>query len=353
MTHPPSRPQTHRAREILATVNHAYPTAWRQVDNLRASRGKGLPRWPEWCFLPTRYAHAIATGGTGRRLPYEQSHHSSILAALGAWRVSQGIYRFDRTLYDAVTQTPLNRDLPHEPLFRLPEWCPYIETPDLIWPIEGEERSIHGAWAYLDWDEQIASTQDCELRLVLDVARTPREALDPMHGCIPIPLMGKGTIADSLDRVLTFGIEQARARGLEPPSALKDATFVARILWPIVSLLLYICTESGEIGDGVRRPENPQPKRTRRGWRLFATESPTTWDVGVRIGSAFRRAYEQEKARDAINTGRHVRPHIRVAHWHTFLAGPDRAERRLKWLPVIPVNMRDPDLLPATVRRVE
>src|SRR5579872_2800043 len=244
MTHPRSRPATHRAREILTTVSHAFPTAWRQVDSLRSSRGKGLPQWPEWCFLPTRYTHAIAAGGTGRRLPYEQSHYSSMLGALAAWRVSQGIYQFDRTLYDALTHTPLNRDLPHEPLMRLPEWGIYIETYDLIWPIPGEERRIHGAWAYLDWDEQIGHTPDCELRLVLDAARTPREALDPMHGCIPIPLIGSGTIAESLDRVLTFGIERARARGIEPPKELKDATFVARILWPIVSLLLYICTES-------------------------------------------------------------------------------------------------------------
>ena len=232
MTHPPTRALTHRAREILATVSHASPTAWRQVDNLRASRGNGLPRWPEWCFLPTRCAHANATGGTGRRLPYEHSHYSSMLAALGAWRVSQGIYRFDRTLYDALTHTPLGRDLPREPLMRLPEWGLYIETYDLIWSIPGEERPIHGAWAYLDWDERIGSAEDCELRLVPDAARTPHEALDPIDGCIPIPLIVSGTIAESLDRVLAYLWDRTvRARGIEPPKELKDVTFVARVAW--------------------------------------------------------------------------------------------------------------------------
>ncbi|MFL6603921.1 MAG: AcrVA2 family anti-CRISPR protein [Steroidobacteraceae bacterium] len=352
MSRLPSRPLTHRAREILATVGHAYPAAWQQVDSMRASRGKGLPQWPEWCFLPTRYAHAIAAGGSGRRLPYEHSHYPSLLGALAAWRVSQGIYRFDRTLYDALTRTPLIGDLPHEPLYRLPEWCVYVETPDLIWPIPGEERPIHGAWGHLDWDERIGSTADCELRLVLDTARSPRDALDPLHGCIPIPLIRKGTITDSLDRVLMFGIAQARARGLEPPPELKNTTFVARILWPIVSLLLYICTESGEIGDVSRRPLNPQPKRTRHGPRLFPPDRPTAWDVGVRIGAALRRAYQDEPAIGSVPTGRRLRGHVRIFHWHTFLAGPDRTERRLKWLPLIPVNLKDPDLLPATVRRV-
>jgi hypothetical protein len=353
MTGSPRPPLTHRAREILATVSRAYPTAWRHVDTLRAARGTGVPHWPEWCFLPTRYAHVIATGGIGGRLPYEHSHHSSVLAALAAWRSSQGIYRFDRTLYDAVRRTPLNRDLPHEPLLRLPEWCPYIETPNLVWAIEGEERPIHGAWAYLDWDEQIASPTHGELRLVLDAARTSREALDPGFGCIPIPLMGKGTIAECLDRVLKFGIEQARARGFETPRALSNTTFVARILWPIVSLFLYLCTEAQEIGNGIGRPERPQPTRTRHGARLFPPDRPTTWDVGVRMGADLRRAHHYQSDPDSEPTGRRVRGHVRIFHWHTFLAGPNRTERRLKWLPVIRVNLPNPDSLPATIRRVE
>jgi hypothetical protein len=46
------------------------------------------------------------------------------------------------------------------------------------------------------------------------------------------------------------------------------------------------------------------------------------------------------------------RPHVRVAHWHTFLTGAGRTERRVRWLLVIPVNVVDLDLLPATVRRL-
>lgn len=56
--------------------------------------------------------------------------------------------------------------------------------------------------------------------------------------------------------------------------------------------------------------------------------------------------------REAAASGRaRPRPHIRRAHWHTFLAGADRMERRLKWLPPIPVNVADVSDLPATIRR--
>ena len=62
-----------------------------------------------------------------------------VIAALASWRPTQGIYRFDADLLEAVWQTPLASPstssstsagkLPTELLYHLPEWCPYIETP--------------------------------------------------------------------------------------------------------------------------------------------------------------------------------------------------------------------------------
>lgn len=76
-----------------------------------------------------------------------------------------------------------------------------------------------------------------------------------------------------------------------------------------------------------------------------------TWDVGLRIGAALRRAHDAESSEGA-GSGTHARPraHIRRAHWHTFWTGPRDGDRvaRVKWLPPIPVNVGDSDL-PATV----
>lgn len=353
MSVPISLPQQHRAKDILTAVGRAFPGAWQQVDQLRAARGKALPPWPDWCFLPLRGAHAIVSGGSGRPLPYEQSHFPSMLGALAAWRVTQGIYRFDPTLYDELIKTPLNREIPQEPLIRLPEWCIYLETPGLLWPIAGEERPIHGAWAHLDVDDLRGGTPNAELRIVLDTAQTTTDPLNPIHGCIAIPLVGRGTVAECLESVLSFGVREARSHGVHVAEALTDPHQVARILWPIISLLLYICTEAGQIGDSLRRPANPPPKHTRHGWRHFPVDRPTTWDVGVRIGAALRRAHRQHAEEDGASTGRHLRGHVRIFHWHTFLAGPKRTERRVKWLAPISVNLDSRDSMPATVRRVE
>lgn len=339
---------THRAREILTAVGRVYPHAWRQVDRLRAGRGNLLPAWPDWCFMPLHGAYAIVSGGGEREVPFERAHHPAIVGALAAWRVTQGIYRFDPALYADLIETRLDADLPRDPLYRLPEWCVYVETPDQVWPVAGEKRPIHGFWAHLDWDERGSD----ELRLVLDTAASPELALDPMYGCIPVPLiLGEGSVASALERVVISGAAQARRRGMEPPAGLLDAQAIARALWPLISLLLYLCADDAELGTGSVRPANPAPKRTRDGLRLFPPDAPRRWDVGVRLGAALRLAYQAEQTKQAgETTGRSVRPHIRRAHWHTFLAGP--RQRRIKWMPPIPVKLDGGDL-PAVIRPVK
>ncbi|MCL2716131.1 MAG: type VI secretion system tip protein VgrG, partial [Alphaproteobacteria bacterium] len=131
------------------------------------------------------------------------------------------------------------------------------------------------------------------------------------------------------------------------------AEFLLPILSGIFSLIIFLCTHAAEINGG-RHPGNPVAKKTRRGVKMFAPDRPTVWDVGTRLGAALRAAYAQADAGDGGETGRGVRPHIRRAHWHTFLSGPvDRDRRReVRWLPPIPVKVEDYDGLAVVIRRV-
>ena len=331
-------------------------------------RGTDLPAWPEWCYVPLHGAYAIVSGGGDERVPHHHAHHVGIVGALAAWRMTQGIYRFDPAVYDAVRDTPVTGDVPSAVLYQLPEWCVYMETPGLEWP-DAAPRAIHGVWAHLDWDMRDGEDRPLhELRLVLDTARTPAEALDTSHGCLSVPLiLGTGTVAEAIERVVSSGRQQAQALGLPVDAAQLDAVdpaHAATILAPVLSLLLYLCSQAAEITGRLGAPGNPAPKRTRRdGWRLFAADGPRAWDVGVRMGAALRRAYQAEQASGP--TAEHVgpRPHIRRSHWHTFVSGarlrPNGTEvpllqrrRELRWLPPIPVNLQDVDQLPAVVRRV-
>jgi len=112
---------TCRPRAILAAVGRVYGDAWRAIDSLRASRREDFPDWPDWCFLPLQAVYAIVSGGEGRRVPVERIHHVAILGVLASWRVTQGIYRFDPAVAEAVAGTPLSGELPAQLLYRLPE----------------------------------------------------------------------------------------------------------------------------------------------------------------------------------------------------------------------------------------
>lgn len=367
MTSPQFLKRPCRPRDALAAVGRAHPDAWRFADELRAARGaEGLPDWPDWCYLPIGGWLSIASRG---HLTIAAAREASILAALGAWRVTQGIYRFDADLYAELTATPVAGDIPHEVLYRLPEWCIYVPTPAIVRDTatgahhyaedvvearkaESGDDAIHGFFAHLEHD---VNTKQPELRLVMDSGA----------GLVPYGLhLGGMTLAESIESFTRTSQRVALDHGLPvAPMPADQRAAMAATVEPLVSLLLYLCSQNAEIGSGEAKPSNPAPKRTKNGWRLFPAERVTTWDVGVRLGAALRHAYH---AAEAAGDGTHASPrgHIRRAHWHGFRSGPMKTptgdaiptqDRRfdLRWLPPIPVNLDTPDELPATIRPVK
>jgi hypothetical protein len=342
-----------RPRNFLAALAKRYPDAWKQVDQLRGSRGNGLPMWPDWCFLPISYAFTLASDKIDIGSSSTDFIKDTIeLTALAAWRVTQGIYRFDSAVYRAVRNTPIDGDIPCDVLQRLPEWCIYLETPEQTY---GDEV-MHGAWIHLEWD---ANTHRQELRILAD--------LD--SGTIPIILhLGKWSLEEALNRAILecnrnippelnniFG-------GLFSQMQNEVKKINKTVIEPIISLLLYLCSQASEIGDGQHLPKYPVAKRVRGEMRMYPPNTATTWDVGVRMGAALRRA---EKCSSPVQGGTHTspRPHIRRAHWHGFRYGPTKGldgtniatiERKfeLQWLPPIAVNLTNVDDLVATVRAV-
>lgn len=365
MTSPQFSKRPCRPRDLLQATGGKHPGAWGQADSLRADRGNaGMPTWPDWCYLPI--AGWIAIASQGRQYTLEHSREASTLAAVGAWRLTQGIYRFDPELYAQLVDTSITGDIPADVLYRLPEWCIYIEMPQLVRDESGahyyardvshetapEPDAIHGFFAHLEHDVNTGAT---ELRLLLDSD----------GGLQPIALhLGSWSLAESVDRFSAVATRNALDAGLAVAPITQDMRVaLAETAKPCLSLLLYLCSQNAEIGDGSRAPANPLPKRTKRGWRIFGAERVTTWDVGVRLGAALRRAYSAAaEAGDGTHAG--PRGHIRRAHWHGFRSGamktpagdPIPAELRrfdVRWLPPIPVNLDDPDNLPATIRTVK
>ncbi|MFA5633360.1 MAG: hypothetical protein WC997_17840 [Porticoccaceae bacterium] len=314
------RPPLRGPLQHLNETSRRFPAAWQRVEIFRQGRGVDLPKWPAWCFLPMAAWLAIASDGE----PVEggallaAAGDAATLAAVGAWRYSQGIYRFDTDAGAALADTLMQGEMPSEVLLRLPEWSAYIETPGRKWA----NLEIDGFWVHLEWD---ANSQRKELRFLLDTGA----------GLLPQILhLGPWTVTEAVDRWYAEARKNAASAGihvpgLDNPDAVQ-ATGAA--IQPLLAMVLYLCSDEPEIDDQEapgERPARPKPTRTKKGWRLFPPKKPRIWTVGEKIGSVLRDAQQGEAS------GRAVRPHLRRAHWHGFWTGPRDGERKFiyKWLP--------------------
>lgn len=337
-----------RPKRHLIEASKHWPGAWQWVDQFRANRGNGaLPDWPDWCFLPLSGAHAIVGGG--RELNLDETRYVSVLGALAAWRVTQGIYRFDADVFRSLWETPIKGAIPVDVLYHLPEWCVYIETPGQ----QAFERPIHGFYAHLEWDP---NENHSELRFVLDFA----DAGDSLEALLGIPLhLIQGGIAESLQATVDEAIRNVRNFGLDVGSYIPDVhseteQHLQPSFEPLVSLVLYLCSQAAEyVGD--QRPSRPQPTKTKRGPRIFPPDMPTVWQTGFRLGAALRRAENLRRTGEGSAERRSPRPHIRRAHWRTYWTGPRSAEQTpvLRWIhPVLVGADEDEEILP-TIRLVK
>lgn len=300
--------------QCLGKVLAAYPHLGKQVDDLLRGRGGVLPDWPSWCFVPMAGWLAIAQGDGAPTL--DAVRDAQVLASLGTWRYTQGIYRYDPDVLAALVHTDLTGDLPAEMLLRLPEWSVYIEANLTLW---GE--SVAGYWAHLEYDVKTGHRELIMLAAMPDGSVSPTIAVH----------LGTGSLVDAI--AATF-FEPGGLGSIPAETIRAHAAEWARELTPFISLLLYLCTDAPEIDDsrvpGVF-PTHPQPKKIKRGWRLFAPDRARVWNVGTQTGAVIRRG-----RRAANETGeRTVRPHIRRGHWHGYWYGPRTGDQifRCRWLP--------------------
>ena len=318
--------------EWLARVTSGMPGAvWRKLDEMRAERGRKLPDWPDWCFMPFHGWYALVSMMLGKeRLSVEDTALMQALAVAGTWRVTQDVVRFDATLYKALVDTPVTGNLPSAVLSRLPAWCVYVETPEMT----AQGVSLAGIWAMLDHD---ATTGADELRLFLFDGQS--------FALIPVVLqLGDWTVGEAIEKIVYMDV----LRELIEPDQAQAAVKVAKELScvpQIVSLLLYLCTYGFPRSSAVQQahPAYPKPKKVKDGWRLFPAQKPTVRVVGESIGRKLREAEKREADAPDRELGTHAspRPHIRRGHWHGFWHGPRDGDRQLKlrWLPPIPVAM--------------
>ena len=337
--------------DFLQRTTPQFPSSiWAFVDKLRADKGISLPDWPQYVFLPFSGWYAATCLFLHKRTILDMNDMTIMhdMAVAGTWRLTQDVVRFDADVYASIIDTPITGDLPFDVFYRLPAWAIYIETRDMVY----SGVPVHGFWAMLEHDtKDTMGDESEELRLFF---------LSEKGRLLPVVLQfGDGNLETAIQRVIDSDIKQ----GLITKEIVayiedtQDKEQNMRAITQAVNLLLYVCAygfpnrprnKSGEF-----QPHRPTMVKTKKGWRLFPAQRITYHDMGEDIGNAIREYKARPQADSESRTHASPRPHVRRAHWHGFWYGGKKMledgtlpERRfsLKWLPPIPVAMKEDDI---------
>jgi hypothetical protein len=290
-----------------------WSNEWKEALELALNRkllSELYPNIPNICFLPMKEWYEIA-------YTIEDSRDVSMLAALGTWRYTQGIYRFHDNTYSELIKTNLHGKLPADILLKLPEWCVYIETPHGF--ADTDKVGIqYGFFAFFDYSDNITSLYIVTLVFGDTVSLTTEICV-----CIGDWDIKEGIKKGNRKAYIDRHNEEPRWQDDDEDDYID---YEIEDLSPYLSLLLYLCSKEPEIKGSKESdyPNFPAPKKVKSGLKLFPAEKPKIWNVGDTIGEMLRLAKEQE-INDNTTKGKSQekrRSHIRRGHWHGYWTGP-------------------------------
>lgn len=364
-------------REDLKLFNRTFPNIWDRAGRLHLQL-RGLI--PEWSFLTNadadqllapyinadKWAEAQWDAEAGSTMQTVMYH----VNALATWRFTQGIYRFDPDVFQALWDTPLMGKIPVEVLTRLPETAVYIPWPNSLPRLGIASMAVLGFMVVLN----VQSVDDPTVSMSIFIHRSDRQdgvGFDP----ITIPFV-RDTIEGSLENISRKldGVPDRIASSDDIPEeakqrllgALENRESLQRLFIDIgtrvANLVVFLATQN-ETYAGRRTPAPPKVIRQNGKKQVASPNTVTVWDVAVRVGQSIRaaRTNAEDEVEDVestqVSSRKEVRPHVRRAHWHGFWSGPiDKPTERkfeLRWLPPILVKVKTSEDLPAVIHHVK
>ncbi len=310
-----------------------YPNLNKFVNQVLQKKGEVCSPWPDIVFIPPWFWAFLVTGKEEEYAPDFKNIRTTFeiydIAVFGTWRYSQNIYRFDNSLFDNITSTELQGDIPISILRKIPEYCVYIETNCKLADWQ------QGFFAYFCGPSE-------------EVMNFNFHAVTKEFKGVPlfeVSIDTKMTLRQALYRLQQKADEGAENLGIDK-SKIKNFVYNQEnfsLIQKMLSLTLYLCSDKPDI-DNLREPgtspHRPEPKKVKGGMKLFPAQKPTIWEVGRTIGQALRNAARQA---NEYQGGTHASPkaHIRRGHWHGYWTGPrtGKQEFTLKWLHPMLVNI--------------
>lgn len=257
-----------RFTDMLAGIARRYPDLWKHIDRIRASRGSGaIADWPEWCFIPDHLTADFITACRKNGNRNVRPDDVTLLPALAAWRVSQGVFRFDAALFDRLVETDAG-GASCLALLRLPLWCCYVETPGAAWT----GSPLDGFFAHLT-----ATAAGPELRLA------PCAFPQRQHISLPLPVGDMSVEEAAIASLRATATRTKQDLDVDAAQASPQWREYMAMIRKMLSLVLFLCGDAAVFSDAAGKAVftgNPQPKRTKQGMRMFPADRPRLWLVG-------------------------------------------------------------------------
>lgn len=303
--------------DYLPLVKKRFPLAWKQAESFR--RDDDMPEWKNFCFLPLAGWIAVTSGGNSPTL--DDVGEASKIAAMGAWRMTQGIFKFDDVLISELVKTPFSGTLPCDVLTRLPHWCCYVP-----YDFTYLGRECVGFFVFLEHD---VNNGNIELRFLIDHGSYDDLTTAVVH-------LGDWTITEAVSKYASIA-ESNSSDSFKAPDSFIEHT--ACDINPLINIVLYLCSEEPDFGPLI--PSWPSPKKTKKGLRFFPAPKPTIYNIGDEIGRVIG-ACRGDGTKHSLPHSK--KAHIRKAHWHGYWIGSKtevNTPRKFiyKWLPPVLVGM--------------
>lgn len=290
----------------------------------------------EGCYCPVEVASRYIYDKEGVSNPKQALGEGAILATVSAWRKDKSIYDFDADLLEALHDQSKDSIEVTSDMVKLPNWCVYLSF---------NGTDVDGVFVTFNIQRGKKMLQMCPV--FDDGKHTIMES--PVSLVLPDEPKSMGTIIDD-----TYGeiYNHWYLTGHMPKSKLEFELKEKKSLTKIVlNAIFYITAVNGDVVYVNKDKVKKQDK---------ITDKPTEvsyFRVGKEVALRIRKFHQirERYLKDPSANGHHASPamHIRRAHWHTYLYGKGKTERRLKWQLPIVVNNNGEEITTTTVTKVE
>jgi hypothetical protein len=303
--------------ECFLRIGQEFPGIWRMYYQLEAKNGPpyfshNINPWlikEKWLFPPKN-----------KEEEYSFSNFMFCTNALGAWGVAKNEIHIDESILTSLYPYTLKSEETYpDLLYRIPYYCVYVDWRtgfDVI--VKDQPNKALGFFAHTF----IGKDSSCTIIII---------------GVHKGPLVNQGAKIYEFILVPWGGI----VNGVPKLFHQNKKEIVGRA----ISCLLFINQQFDEHHPSLIHYVKTIPKiiKNKNGLMLMPSKKKITFTVGNELGQTIRNA--QERFMQQVGTHASPCPHIRRAHWHTYLTGPkknvpiENRKRKLMWIPPLPIAM--------------